>query len=99
MLAAVCLRRWSRGHASLCFGARINSTTDGGACRMSKTGCRVCRNVRIVLLSVLLGGGGGFLVLRYGASAELSMLVTFVGAIAPLLWTARRRRLDDEGRR
>lgn len=66
---------------------------------MSKTRCRVCRSVRIVLLSVLLGAGSGFLVLRYGASTELSMLATFLGAIAPLMWVARRSRLGDEDRR
>ena len=63
---------------------------------MVKTGCRICRNVRIVLLSVALGGGGGFLALRYGAGTELSMLATFMGAIAPLMWAARRRRQGDE---
>ncbi len=66
---------------------------------MSKTGCRVCSNVRIVLLSVLLGAGSGFLALRYGASTELSMLATFVGAIAPLMWAARRRGQADADRR
>ena len=66
---------------------------------MSKTDCRVCRNVRTVLLSVLLGGGGGFLVLRLGGSQEFSMLATFCGAIAPLLWVARhQRRTNDRGK-
>ena len=64
---------------------------------MSKTDCRLCRSVRTVLLSVLLGGGGGFLVLRLGGSQELSMLATFFGAIAPLMWAARRKRPDDRG--
>ena len=64
---------------------------------MSKTACRLCRKVRIVLLSVLLGGGGGFLVLRLGGTQELSMLATFMGAITPLLWVAHRKRRDDAG--
>ena len=53
----------------------------------------------MVLLSVLLGGGGGFLVLRLGGSQTLSMIATFFGAIAPVLWIARRRRLNNDGGR
>jgi hypothetical protein len=60
---------------------------------MSGTKCPRCRLIRIVLLSVLLGGGAGFGVLAYGGSPNLSMSATFLGAIVPLLWLARQNRI------
>ena len=56
---------------------------------MSGTRCVSCRLIRTVLLSVLLGGGGGFAVLAVGGSQDLSMMATFCGAIAPVLWLNR----------
>jgi hypothetical protein len=45
-----------------------------------------------MLLSLLLGGGGGFAVLVAGGSQDLSMIVTFCGAIGPLMWFNRHGR-------
>lgn len=59
---------------------------------MPKTGCRLCRKVRLVLACVVLGGGLGLLVDALGASSNLSMTATFLGAVAPLMWHARRER-------
>jgi hypothetical protein len=50
--------------------------------------------ISTVLLSALLGGAGGFGVLAYGGSQELSMLATFFGAILPVLWLARQNRIS-----
>lgn len=61
---------------------------------MSRASCRVCRVISTVLLSILLGGAGGFGVLAYGGSKELSMLATFLGAILPVLWLARQDRIS-----
>ena len=45
-----------------------------------------------MLVMILLGAGGGFLVVWLGGSPEMSMLATFVGAFVPLLMHVRRRR-------
>lgn len=58
--------------------------------------CPRCRVIRAVLLSLLIGGGAGFAVIAYGGSANLSMLATFFGALAPWLWYARKNRLRRE---
>jgi len=68
-----------------------------GAGTMSERQCPRCRLIRTVLLSVLLGGGAGFGVLAYGASSDVSMTATFVGAILPLLWLARQNRAGRKG--
>lgn len=54
--------------------------------------CRLCRNVRLVLLSVVLGGVAGFAVIRGGGSTDLSMVATFFGALVPVVWHVRRHR-------
>lgn len=59
---------------------------------MSVPGCAICRKVRLVVMCVLLGGGGGLAVAAAGGSQTWSMLATFVGAIVPLMWWARRNR-------
>lgn len=58
-------------------------------------GCPLCRRIRLVLFCLLLGGGAGFAVLRYGGSNDLSMAATFVGALIPLLWQAWKNRGAD----
>ena len=60
---------------------------------MKRAACRPCRLVGTALLSVLLGGAGGFGVLAYGGSPGLSMLATFLGAILPVMWLARQDRV------
>ncbi|MDJ0738093.1 MAG: hypothetical protein QNJ91_00130 [Gammaproteobacteria bacterium] len=64
---------------------------------MSRTGCRICRTIRLVVLSVMLGAASGFSVLALGGTRELSMAATFGGAIVPLLWHARRSRRGRSG--
>ena len=66
---------------------------------MKAPACASCRVVRMALLIIVLGGAAGFGVLAAGGSQESSMLATFGAAIAPLLWQARKRRLerDDPG--
>jgi len=61
-----------------------------------KAKCPRCRAIRTILLSVLLGGAAGFAVLKLGGSQNDSMLATFFGAIAPLLWLARKNRIRRE---
>jgi hypothetical protein len=58
--------------------------------------CPRCRAIRTILLSVLLGGAAGFAALKLGGSQNDSMLATFFGAIAPLLWLARKNPIRDE---
>ncbi len=56
------------------------------------TSCRICLMARTFLLSVLLGGVGGYATaMRFGPGG-LSMLVTFFGALLPVLWYVRDRR-------
>lgn len=62
-----------------------------------KKPCSLCRTLRTVALSVLLGAAAGLAVLHYGGSRELSMTATFFGALGPLLWWARRRRVSPRG--
>ena len=57
--------------------------------------CTVCRHIRVLLLALLLGVGGGFAALWLGGSREISMLATFAGGFAPLLWSARQNRISD----
>jgi len=66
---------------------------------MSGTRCARCRLIRTVLLSALLGGGGGFAVLVLGGSQDLSMIITFCGAIAPVLWMNRYKPARKDGRK
>ena len=58
--------------------------------------CPLCRAIRTILLSFLLGGAAGFAALKLGGSQNDSMLATFFGAIAPLLWLARKNRIRRE---
>lgn len=64
---------------------------------MAEEGCSRCRIIRMVLLSLGLGGGAGFATLGYGGSSSLSMLATFFAALVPLLWHARHNRIRREG--
>ncbi|MCB1722833.1 MAG: hypothetical protein KDJ39_03990 [Gammaproteobacteria bacterium] len=57
--------------------------------------CRRCRHIRLVILIVVLGGLAGFAAIRLGGSRELSMAATFLGALLPLLWWARKNRDRD----
>ena len=49
------------------------------------------------MLSALLGGAAGYLVLDVSGSVDLSMTATFMGAIAPILWHVRQNRVRREG--
>ena len=62
----------------------------------SKKPCPLCRNIRWILLSVILGGSAGLLVHANGGSENVSMAATFGGAILPVMWRARRQRMDRE---
>jgi disulfide bond formation protein DsbB len=62
---------------------------------MSEKPCALCRNIRLLLVSVILGGGAGLLADALGAGAHLSMATTFFGAIVPVVWQARRQRRHD----
>lgn len=64
---------------------------------MRESGCELCRKARVVALSLLLGSVAGLGADAAGASQTWSMLATFAGAIAPLLWWARRNRFPDGG--
>lgn len=59
----------------------------------AKPSCRICLTLRVMLLSVLLGGAAGFGTVALGGSSDLSMAATFGGAILPVLWFARRNRV------
>lgn len=59
---------------------------------MKHSSCPWCARIRTALLAALLGGGAGFSVLALGGTPEWSMAATFGGALAPVLWHARRNR-------
>lgn len=63
---------------------------------MNASACASCRVLRMVLLILVLGGVAGFVVLAAGGSQESSMMATFFGAIAPLLWLARKNRIRKD---
>lgn len=63
---------------------------------MNASACAPCRVLRMVLLILVLGGAAGFVVLAAGGSQESSMMATFIGAIAPLLWWARKNRIRKD---
>lgn len=48
--------------------------------------------LRTVLLSLVLGGGGGYWAAQQFGPGSLSMTVTFFGALLPILWYVRERR-------
>jgi hypothetical protein len=50
----------------------------------------------MVLLILVLGRVDGFVVLAAGGSQESSMMATFFGAIAPLMWLARKNRIRKD---
>ena len=62
---------------------------------MFRTDCTRCRTIRLVVAVIVLGGCAGFAAIRLGASRELSMTATFVGALLPLLWWMRKNRGHD----
>lgn len=53
--------------------------------------CRLCLLLRTVLLSLILGGGGGYWAAQQFGPGDLSMIVTFFGALLPILWYVRER--------
>lgn len=53
--------------------------------------CRACLIIRTVLLAIVLGGGGGYMVADVYGPGNLSMLATFFGALLPVLWYVRDR--------
>ncbi|MCB1772463.1 MAG: hypothetical protein KDI88_02505 [Gammaproteobacteria bacterium] len=57
--------------------------------------CRFCRTVRTGLLSLLLGATTGYIAVWSGAGTDAGMLATFVAAVVPWLWWARRNRLSS----
>lgn len=54
-------------------------------------GCAVCRLLRTVILAALMGGVGGYVVALELGPGTISMLVTFFGALLPVLWYLRDR--------
>ncbi len=56
------------------------------------TSCRLCLLLRTIFLSALLGGVGGYATAMRFGPGNLSMLVTFFGALLPVLWYVRERR-------
>ena len=54
--------------------------------------CTLCAKIAIVLLCAVLGAAAGFAAVAAGASSEMSMAATFLGAMVPLMWQARRSR-------
>ncbi len=54
--------------------------------------CRLCLLIRTFFLSALLGGVGGYATAMRFGPGNLSMLVTFFGALLPVLWYVRERR-------
>lgn len=63
---------------------------------MNRRKCPICERLRLVAAVIVLGAGSGFAALWLGASTDVSMLATFVGAIAPLMWSIRRRSQDTD---
>ena len=53
--------------------------------------CRLCLLIRAFFLSALLGGVGGYAAVKHWGPGNLSMLVTFFGALLPVLWYVRDR--------
>lgn len=51
--------------------------------------CRLCLILRTVLLSAVLGGGGGYWAAQQFGPGSLSMILTFFGALLPILWYVR----------
>jgi disulfide bond formation protein DsbB len=62
---------------------------------MPEKPCALCRNIRLLLVSVILGSGAGLLADALGAATHLSMATTFFAAMVPILWQARRQRRRD----
>jgi len=56
--------------------------------------CRACLLVRTVILAIVMGGGGGYLVAQSVGPGNLSMLATFFGALVPVMWYVRDRDKD-----
>lgn len=54
--------------------------------------CRLCLMLRTVLLSLMLGGGGGYWAVRQFGPGAVSMTVTFLGALLPVLWYVRDKK-------
>lgn len=63
---------------------------------MSRKTCRRCLLIRAVVVAVILGGGAGYWAAISGAGSEVSMLVTFFGALLPVMWFMRKKRESDE---
>jgi hypothetical protein len=63
---------------------------------MSQKVCRKCLLIRAAFFAVILGGGAGYWAAISGAGSEISMLVTFFGALLPVAWYMRRKEENDE---
>jgi hypothetical protein len=61
---------------------------------MSRRPCPFCRLARTGLLSLALGAAAGYAAARSAVGADAGMLATFVAALLPWLWWARRQRPD-----
>ena len=59
---------------------------------MGSPTCRKCLLIRTVLMTLLMGGGAGWLALWLGAGQQVSMLATFFGAMLPIMSYARQTR-------
>jgi len=52
--------------------------------------------IRAFVAAVVLGGGAGYWTAVSGAGMKVSMLVTFFGALLPVMWYAKKKRELDE---
>jgi len=58
---------------------------------MSKQPCRKCQLIRVVVFAIVLGGGAGYWAAISGLGMQVSMVVTFIGAMIPVMWFAKRK--------
>ncbi len=63
---------------------------------LKRKSCALCRVLRVMVLSIVLGGSAGIAVLYAGGSQTLSMLATFFAALGPVMWWARRNRIEPK---
>jgi disulfide bond formation protein DsbB len=63
---------------------------------MTEKPCPKCLLIRAFVFAILLGGGAGYWAAVSGAGMQLSMLVTFFGAMLPVMWYVKKKQDLDE---